>query len=140
MCIFQVVCLENGGPATGHAVFCPDTQYHAIEQSGRIVGIGEDGAQHLTSHIGRRGLVTAVLIDGLVQQLPHGDGVKFIISGLDDLQPLLMGLCIAEKGPKAVAQEKAHRETGCIGGESQNIEFHIGVHSFLGQFRSISAA
>ena len=127
MCIFQIVGLENGGPATGHTVFRPDAQGHAVQQSGWVAGISEDSPQHLAGHIGRRGFVPAVLIDSLIQQLPHGDGVKRIIGGLDDLQPLLMGLGIAEKGSEGVAEEKAHREPGGIGGEPQDVEVHVGI-------------
>lgn len=72
----------------------PDPEGHAIQQRGGIPGIGQDCPQHFTGQVGSRGFVPGILVDGLTEQLPEGQRLKFVVGRADDLQPVIMGLDI----------------------------------------------
>lgn len=57
----------------------PDPEGHAIQQRGGIPGIGQDCPQHFTGQVGSRGFVPGILVDGLTEQLPEGQRLKFVV-------------------------------------------------------------
>ena len=48
-------------------------------------------------------------VDGFAEQFPEGQRLKFVVSGTDDLQPVIMGLDIPKEPAERIVEEKPHR-------------------------------
>ena len=119
-------------------MLCTDAQRHSLKQVGRIVSVIQNRTKQFTGQIRGGSFLTAVRVDSFTQQPPNWKSAEPVIDRAYDFQPLLMLLNVLEKCTKAVPQEKAHRNSRCIGGETKNIEFHIGVQQLIIQFHSIA--
>ena len=136
----QIVRLQDGRPAPGDLPLRPDPQGYAVEQGGGIGGVVQNRPQHLPRQVRGRGLIPGVLVHRFAKQPPNRQPFKLVIGGTDDLQAVIMGLDIFQKGAEGIAQEEPHRQPGGVGGKAQDIELHLRVQPLLLKLHRIPPA